>query len=79
MGAAAALGAALWAATNLLLRGQVTKLYAVKLVGAGKTATLNASAPIFGLLGAVVFLHERPSRRNVVGALVAFLGITLVA
>ena len=54
-------------------------LYAAKLAGAGKTATLNASAPIFGLLGAVLFLHERPSRRNVVGALVAFLGITLVA
>ena len=54
-------------------------LNAVKLTGAGKTATLNASAPIFGLLGAVLFLHERPSRRNVVGALVAFLGITLVA
>ena len=31
-------------------------------------------------LGVVrTFLHERPSRRNMVGALVAFLGITLVA
>ena len=54
-------------------------LNAVKLAGAGKTATLNASAPIFGLLGAVLFLHERPSRRNVLGALVAFVGVTLVA
>ena len=49
------------------------------LAGAGKTATLNASAPIFGLLGSALFLHGRPSRRNVVGALVAFPGITLIA
>ena len=53
-------------------------LTAVKLAGAAKTATLNASAPLFGLLGAIAFLGERPTRRNVVGAVVAFVGITLV-
>jgi len=53
-------------------------LIAIQLVGASTTATLNAAAPIFGLLGAVVFLGERPTRRNVVGTLVAFVGITLV-
>jgi hypothetical protein len=47
-------------------------------VGASTTATLNAAAPIFGLLGAVVFLRERPAMRNVVGTLVAFVGVALV-
>lgn len=53
-------------------------LIAIRLVGASTTATLNAAAPIFGLLGAVVFLHERPTTRNVVGTLVAFVGVALV-
>jgi len=53
-------------------------LNAVKLAGAAKTATLNASAPLFGMIGAIIFLGERPTRRNVVGAVVAFIGITLV-
>ena len=53
-------------------------LNAIKLVGASTTATLNASAPIFGLLGAVIFLRERPSQRNIVGTIVAFFGVALV-
>jgi drug/metabolite transporter (DMT)-like permease len=53
-------------------------LVAIKLVGASTTATLNAAGPIFGLLGAVLFLRERPTRRSVVGTLVAFAGIVLV-
>lgn len=53
-------------------------LSAIKLVGASTTATLNAAGPIFGLLGAIVFLNERPTRRSIVGTLVAFLGVVLV-
>jgi len=53
-------------------------LSAIKLVGASTTATLNAAGPIFGLLGAIVFLSERPTRRSIVGTLVAFLGVVLV-
>lgn len=53
-------------------------LIAIRLVGASTTATLNAAAPIFGLLGATVFLRERPTMRNVVGTLVAFVGVALV-
>ena len=53
-------------------------LNAVKLAGAAKTATLNASAPLFGMIGAIIFLGERPTRRNIIGAVVAFIGITLV-
>ena len=61
------------------LCSEILYLTAIKLAGAGRTATLGASTPIFGLIGAVLFLHERPSRRNVAGALVAFLGVALVA
>ena len=37
--------------------------------GRVQNADLNASAPIFGLIGAVIFLAERPTRRNIVGTL----------
>jgi drug/metabolite transporter (DMT)-like permease len=53
-------------------------LAALQLVGASTTATLNAAGPIFGLLGAVVFLRERPTCRSVAGTVVACLGIVLV-
>lgn len=53
-------------------------LTAIQVAGASRTATLNAASPIFGLLGAVMFLGERPTPRNIVGTLVAFLGIVLV-
>ena len=53
-------------------------LYAIKAVGASTTATLNAAGPIFGLLGAVLFLRERPTRRSIIGTLIAFLGVVLV-
>lgn len=56
----------------------IAYLNAVKLAGAAKTATLNASAPLFGMIGAIIFLSERPTRRNVIGAVIAFVGITLV-
>ena len=56
----------------------ISYLNAIKIAGAAKTATLNASAPIFGLIGAIIFLGERPTQRNIVGAIVAFLGIALV-
>lgn len=60
------------------LGSSMTFLIAITLVGASTTATLNAAAPIFGLLGAVLFLGERPTRRNVVGTIVAFVGVILV-
>lgn len=60
------------------LGSSVCFLVAITLVGASTTATLNAAAPIFGLLGAVIFLGERPTTRNIVGTLIAFAGVTLV-
>ncbi len=60
------------------LGSSMSFLIAIQLVGASTTATLNAAAPIFGLLGAVLFLGERPTRRNIVGTLIAFVGVVLV-
>jgi drug/metabolite transporter (DMT)-like permease len=60
------------------LGSSICFLVAIVRVGASTTATLNAAAPIFGLFGAVLFLRERPTRRSVVGTLVAFVGVTLV-
>lgn len=60
------------------LGSSMSFLIAITLVGASTTATLNAAAPIFGLLGAVLFLHERPTRRNIVGTIIAFVGVILV-
>ena len=73
-----------WRFGPLLLAGLVSMgsgvlyLNAIKLAGASKTATLNASAPIFGLIGAILILRERPANRNILGTLVAFAGIALV-
>lgn len=53
-------------------------LTAIELAGAAKTAVLGAAAPIFGLIGSVLFLHERPGPRGIIGTLVTVAGIALV-
>ena len=60
------------------LGSSICFLIAITLVGASTTATLNAAAPICGLLWAVAFLGERPTTRNIVGTVVAFVGVVLV-
>jgi drug/metabolite transporter (DMT)-like permease len=60
------------------LGSSVCFLIAITLVGAATTATLNAAAPIFGLLGAVAFLGERPTMRSIAGTLITFVGVALV-
>ncbi len=53
-------------------------LSAIDLAGAAKTAVLGASAPIFGTIGAMLFLRERPGPRGILGTLISFAGIILV-
>ena len=75
MGELAALASALvWATLNTVLRGQSATFGA----GAAKTAIIGGASPIFGMIGAILFLHERPGRRGIAGALLAFAGIVLV-
>ena len=52
--------------------------YALANTAAGKTAVLASIAPVFALLMAVGFLHERLSRLAVLGAAVAVGGTLLV-
>lgn len=53
-------------------------LSAIALAGAAKTAVLGAAAPIFGLIGSLIFLRERPGPRGILGAFLSFAGIVLV-
>ncbi len=56
----------------------ITYLGALKIAGAGKTAVLGATAPLFALPLSVLFLGERPGMRAVFGTLLTVLGIALV-
>lgn len=53
-------------------------LSAIALAGAAKTAVIGAASPIFGLIGSMIFLRERPGPRGILGTFVSFAGIVLV-
>ena len=53
-------------------------LTAIDLAGAAKTAVLGSASPIFGLIGSIIFLGERPGPRGIIGTLISFIGIVLV-
>ncbi|MCW2528455.1 MAG: protein of unknown function transrane [Pseudonocardiales bacterium] len=48
-------------------------------VPAGTASLLIASAPIYSLLLAVLFLGEHPTRRRVIGSAIAFTGCAVIA
>lgn len=52
--------------------------YAALHVPASYSAILNATAPLFGMAMAVLWLEERPSSANVAGALLGMAGVGLV-
>ncbi|MCA1667934.1 MAG: DMT family transporter [Thermomicrobia bacterium] len=56
----------------------ITYLGALKIAGAGKTAVLGATAPLFALPLSMLLLGERPGLRAVLGTLLTVLGIALV-
>lgn len=56
----------------------ITYLGALKIAGAGKTAVLGATAPLFALPLSMLLLGERPGLRAVTGTLLTVLGIALV-
>ena len=53
-------------------------LTSIELAGAAKTAVLGSASPIFGLIGSVIFLRERPGPRGIIGTLITVGGIALV-
>ena len=48
-------------------------------ISTGLSAILNASVPLFGALVAWVWLKDRPHRLRVLGLLIGFLGVALLA
>ncbi len=56
----------------------ITYLGALKIAGAGRTAVLGATAPLFALPLSMLLLGERPGLRAVAGTLLTVLGIALV-
>ncbi|MCA1670303.1 MAG: DMT family transporter [Thermomicrobia bacterium] len=50
----------------------------MKIAGAGRTAVLGATAPLFALPLSMLVLGERPGLRAVMGTLLTVVGIALV-
>jgi uncharacterized membrane protein len=55
-----------------------TFLSALRLIGAAKTATLGSTAPVFGVIMAVLFLKEEVSARMLAGMAACMGGVWLV-
>ena len=53
--------------------------YALLSISTGLSAILNASVPLFGALVAWVWLKDRPHRLRILGLLVGFVGVALLA
>jgi len=58
--------------------GSLLFVQAIQMVGAGRTAVLTSTAPLMAIPLAVLWLHERPNRWTLIGALLATAGIILV-
>jgi drug/metabolite transporter (DMT)-like permease len=53
--------------------------YALLSISTGLSAILNASVPLFGALVAWIWLKDRPHRLRVLGLLIGFVGVALLA
>lgn len=53
--------------------------YAVMSISTGLSSILNATAPLFGALIAWWWLHDRPDRSRVLGLVIGFAGVALLA
>ena len=53
--------------------------FALMSISTGLSAILNATAPLFGALIAWLWLHDRPGRSRVLGLVIGFLGVALLA
>jgi drug/metabolite transporter, DME family len=59
--------------------GSLLFVLSIQMIGAGRTAVLTSTAPLMAIPMAVLWLHERPGRWTLFGALLATAGIILVA
>jgi len=53
--------------------------YAVMSISTGLSAILNATTPLFGALIAWWWLHDRPDRSRILGLVIGFAGVVLLA
>ena len=53
--------------------------FALMSISTGLSAILNATAPLFGALIAWLWLHDRPGRSRVLGLVIGFVGVALLA
>ncbi|HQX58104.1 MAG: DMT family transporter [Rhodoferax sp.] len=53
--------------------------YAVMSISTGMSSILNATAPLFGALIAWWWLHDRPDRSRILGLVIGFAGVVLLA
>jgi drug/metabolite transporter (DMT)-like permease len=53
--------------------------FALLSITTGLSAILNATVPLFGALVAWVWLHDRPTHSRVLGLMIGFLGVALLA
>jgi drug/metabolite transporter (DMT)-like permease len=58
--------------------GNILLIRAFQLAGAGKTATLISTVPLFAVPFSILILKERPARLVLVGTVLAVVGIALV-
>jgi drug/metabolite transporter (DMT)-like permease len=58
--------------------GSLLYVYAVGAAGAGRTAVLNATAPVMGMPLSVLFLGEKLTKRIAIGTAVCVVGVVLV-
>jgi len=53
--------------------------YALLAISSGLSALINATVPLFGALVAWVWLGDRPHRQKIVGLLIGFAGVAMLA
>jgi drug/metabolite transporter (DMT)-like permease len=53
--------------------------YALMSISTGLSALLNATVPLFGALVAWVWLRDRPHRLKIIGLLIGFVGVAMLA
>lgn len=71
-------GRRMMAANVMLLLTSIGFVYAVKTTSAANAAFLGSTTPLFGVLVARVFLHERVTRRTSATIALAFVGLVIM-
>ncbi len=58
--------------------GILLYFYAIQNISLGVAVTLNKTSPLFGALFSFIFLYERLKTKQIIGILVAFIGVIVI-